>query len=455
MLKLLDRIKQTSLTEGTNSIIFNNGTFASFQPFSVIGDGNSTYYTIENNQNFEVGVGTYNSSNNSLSRDIILDSSNNGQKINLIGLSIVFCTYPADRAVFLNDQGFILGQDGFYSGIKFPDGTVQSTSLIGSGDANKIAYWNSYNNLTYSDNLGWSNNTLSVTGSGIFSNNVNIGGNLIVAGSLSASNFNIANSTITSSVFIDNVFYRNSAGCFFHAYLDNLYDNMVALHSTNEQEPTWKLGLKSYSTSFSAAPTVGYISGKNGAAGVYTTDQNGLVINFTNGFWVKHRNIDIFNADKNNGISVYNATAAKDALRVIGAAAQASNLQTWETFTSNIVASISANGQLYCQSVKFSDNSIQTRAYIENARNISSNSNILSSDDVVLVDCSISNVNLTLPSAVNLAGKKLVIKRKTGNFSLTVLPSGSQTIDGQLSFSINNNYQSIKVVSDGSNWFII
>jgi hypothetical protein len=455
MLKLLDRIKQTSLTEGTNSIIFNNGTFASFQPFSVIGDGNSTYYTIENNQNFEVGVGTYNSSNNSLSRDIILDSSNNGQKINLIGLSIVFCTYPADRAVFLNDQGFILGQDGFYSGIKFPDGTVQSTSLIGSGDANKIAYWNSYNNLTYSDNLGWSNNTLSVTGSGIFSNNVNIGGNLIVAGSLSASNFNIANSTITSSVFIDNVFYRNSAGCFFHAYVDNLYDNMVALHSTNEQEPTWKLGLKSYSTSFSAAPTVGYISGKNGAAGVYTTDQNGLVINFTNGFWVKHRNIDIFNADKNNGISVYNATAAKDALRVIGAAAQASNLQTWETFTSNIVASISANGQLYCQSVKFSDNSIQTRAYIENARNISSNSNILSSDDVVLVDCSISNVNLTLPSAVNLAGKKLVIKRKTGNFSLTVLPSGSQTIDGQLSFSINNNYQSIKVVSDGSNWFII
>ena len=89
MLKLADRVKQTSLTEGTGAITFN-GTFGSFQPFSVIGNGNTTYYTIENGSNFEVGIGTYTSSTNSLSRDTILDSSNNGQKINLVGLSIVF-----------------------------------------------------------------------------------------------------------------------------------------------------------------------------------------------------------------------------------------------------------------------------------------------------------------------------------------------------------------------------
>lgn len=454
MFKLSDRIKQTSLTQGTGALTFSEA-FGSFQPFSVIGDGNSTYYTIENENNFEVGIGTYSAANNSLSRDIVLRSSNNDQKISLVGLSIVFCTYPADRAAFLNEQGQISAQELFYSGIKFPDGTVQTSALAGSGSINKIAYWGSNNNLTYSDNLTWSNNSLNINGSGYFSSNVIIAGNLSVSGTAQLSNISLSNSTITSSTFIDNVFYRNSAGCFFHAYVDNLYDNMVALHSTNEQEPTWKLGIKPYSASFTAAPTLGYISGKNGNAGIYATDQNGLIINFTNGFWVKHRNIDIFNADKNNGIAVYNATASKDALRVIGAAAQSSNLQTWETFTSNIVASINATGQLYCQSVKFADNSIQTRAYVENYRNINSSANLLVSDDVVLVDCSIGNINLTLPSALNISGKRIIIKRKTGTFNLTILTQPGQTIDGQAVFQINHNYQSIKVVSDNTNWFII
>lgn len=453
MLNLVDRIKQTSLTEGTGPISFN-GTFGSFQPFSVIGDGNTTYYTIENGNNFEVGIGTYTSSTNTLSRDRILDSSNNGQKINLIGLSIVFCTYPADHSVFLNEQGYVSGQMPFYSGIAFPDGTIQPTALLGSGSPNKIAYWATQNNLTYSNNFTWNNNYLNINGSGYFSGNVNIGGNLTITGALLASGSTITNSTISSSTFFDNVFYRNSAGCFFHAYVDNLYDNMIALHSTNEQEPTWKLGIKSFSTSFVGAPTVGYISGKNGSAGIYATDQNGLIINFSNGFWVKHRNVDIFNADKNNGVSIYNATAAKEALRVIGAAAQSANLQTWENFTSSIVASINSVGQLYTQSVKFPDNSIQTKAYIESWRSVNSHTNLLSSDDIVLVDCSLSNINLILPSAINLGGKKIIIKRKTGNFNLTILTQSGQTLDGLSSYNITKNYQSVKLISDNSNWFI-
>ncbi|NBP00578.1 MAG: hypothetical protein EBU90_10720, partial [Proteobacteria bacterium] len=103
MLVVADRVKQTSITQGSGTIIFNS-TFGAFQSFSeAIGDGNSTYYVIENNGNFEVGVGTYIESTDSLSRDTILASSNNNYPIDLVGVSLVFCTYPANKAIFNDD----------------------------------------------------------------------------------------------------------------------------------------------------------------------------------------------------------------------------------------------------------------------------------------------------------------------------------------------------------------
>jgi hypothetical protein len=103
MLVVADRVKQTSITQGSGNIIFNS-TFGAFQSFSDgIGDGNSTYYVIENNSNFEVGIGTYTESTNSLSRDTILVSSNNNAHIDLLGVSLIFCTYPASKALFNDD----------------------------------------------------------------------------------------------------------------------------------------------------------------------------------------------------------------------------------------------------------------------------------------------------------------------------------------------------------------
>lgn len=131
MLKLADRVKETSITTGDGQYITLSGAFGAFQTFADgIGDGNSTYYTIENNSHFEVGLGTYVSATNSLSRDEILVSSNNNQRINLIGTSIVFCSYPASKAFLLNDQGLATGPNGTFSGIKFPDGSIQTNGFI-------------------------------------------------------------------------------------------------------------------------------------------------------------------------------------------------------------------------------------------------------------------------------------------------------------------------------------
>lgn len=131
MFLLADRVKQSSTTTGTGDLVFDT-TFPSFQSFAdAIGDGNSTYYAIETYSKYEIGIGTYTASTNSLSRDIVLESSNSDNKVDLDGVSIVFCTYPAEKAFVLDDAGFATAFDATYAGIKFPDGTTQNTASTG------------------------------------------------------------------------------------------------------------------------------------------------------------------------------------------------------------------------------------------------------------------------------------------------------------------------------------
>lgn len=94
-----DRVKETTTTTGTGTITLA-GAVSGFQAFSAIGDGNTTYYTIAGGSEWEVGVGTYTSSGTTLSRDVILESSNSGSAVNFsAGVKDVFVTYPAERSV--------------------------------------------------------------------------------------------------------------------------------------------------------------------------------------------------------------------------------------------------------------------------------------------------------------------------------------------------------------------
>ena len=93
-----DRVKETTTTTGSGTVTLA-GASAGFQSFSVIGDANTTYYTLVSGSEWEVGIGTYTSSGTTLSRDTVLESSNAGSKITLAGTSDVFCTYPAEKAV--------------------------------------------------------------------------------------------------------------------------------------------------------------------------------------------------------------------------------------------------------------------------------------------------------------------------------------------------------------------
>jgi hypothetical protein len=136
MFILSDRVKETSTSAGSGSVVLN-GAYGAFQSFNTgIGDGNETYYAIENHNRWEVGQGIYTASSDSLSRDVIFDSSASGNKINLEGVSVVFCTLPASKAIIKSPQDTIS-----LSGIYFADGTFQNSASVSAG-------YRVYNNIS-------------------------------------------------------------------------------------------------------------------------------------------------------------------------------------------------------------------------------------------------------------------------------------------------------------------
>jgi hypothetical protein len=108
-LVLADRVREGTNTAGTGTVTLT-GAVAGFASFAdQIGNGNTTYYTITDGANWEVGVGTYNAG--TLSRDTVLDSST-GSKINFAaGFKDVFVTLPAEKVVTTDTSGTMSTQN--------------------------------------------------------------------------------------------------------------------------------------------------------------------------------------------------------------------------------------------------------------------------------------------------------------------------------------------------------
>ena len=99
-LVLADRVKETTTSIGTGTITLA-GAVAGFQSFAVVGNANTTFYTISGGSQWEVGIGTYTSSGTTLSRDTVLSSSSAGALVDFAaGTKDVFVTYPAERSVY-------------------------------------------------------------------------------------------------------------------------------------------------------------------------------------------------------------------------------------------------------------------------------------------------------------------------------------------------------------------
>ena len=133
---LANRVKETTTTTGTGAVTLA-GASTGFQSFAIVGNTNTTYYTIagQTGNEWEVGIGTYSTTGPTLTRTTVLSNSSATKPSALsfsAGTKDVFVTYPSEYtanaigggigAVQLNADtvtvnGTILtGQNGFSVG---------------------------------------------------------------------------------------------------------------------------------------------------------------------------------------------------------------------------------------------------------------------------------------------------------------------------------------------------
>jgi hypothetical protein len=81
---------------------------------------------------------------------------------------------------------------------------------------------------------------------------------------------------------------------------------------------------------------------------------------------------------------------------------------------------------------------------------------VTTSDTVVFADATSGNVTITLPTASGVTGYRFYVKRIDNSANtVTIARSGSDTIDGATSFTLDLQYTSVAVVSNGSAWYIL
>lgn len=88
-------------------------------------------------------------------------------------------------------------------------------------------------------------------------------------------------------------------------------------------------------------------------------------------------------------------------------------------------------------------------------RTVTGTTTLLDTDFTLLVNNS-GNVSVNLPTSASAERREYIIKKISENTNtVTVDPDGSELIDGQATYVITSSYNSIKIKSNGTSWYIV
>ena len=164
-LVLADRVQQTGTANTTVSFTLS-GSVTGFQSFTVIGNGNTTYYAaFDATGNWEAGIGTY-ATGGTLTRTTILSSSNSGSAVTFSGTVNVFVTYPSEKSVNLDGSNNVSALGTIASGTW--QGTTVGVAYGGTGvtassGANSVMLRDANQNVSI-NRLNQSNTSVSAAG---------------------------------------------------------------------------------------------------------------------------------------------------------------------------------------------------------------------------------------------------------------------------------------------------
>lgn len=244
---------------------------------------------------------------------------------------------------------------------------------------------------------------------------VNGSGQLIAAGTFNS--FDITGDTGTETVDDgETVTFAGSAG------LD------VAVTATNTV--TYTIDISEYSTAAVANNDSFLMLDSDG-----TTEQRSTVDQL--GTYMAGTNI----TNSNGVLSVSDAT-------IDGVVFEAANFVDSSTIDFTVTAGTSVTAIVI-------DNSITEAKRSRSVVTDSATSTLASTDDVSLVNAAGGAVTITL-TGVATSGKRVTIKKTDSSANaVTIQRDGSSTIDGATTKILYSQYESITIISDGTNWHII
>jgi len=90
-----------------------------------------------------------------------------------------------------------------------------------------------------------------------------------------------------------------------------------------------------------------------------------------------------------------------------------------------------------------------------NVVTVTGNRTLTSSNQVIFCNATSGNITINLPLAGSVSGIFYHIKKTDSSSNTVIVDAGSQTIDDGTTATLATQYESIKIVSDGSNYQIV